>query len=116
MNRQEIFDKAVAGLRSQGFEKSMDHGTCSYRADDGKKCAIGWLIKDENYDSTIEGRGANSSEVIEMTRLDPVDEKDELFLAELQQMHDYSKSPENMRERLHMFAGWYNLNRKEIYA
>lgn len=116
MNRQEVFDRAVSGLRSQGFEKSMDEGTCSYRANDGKKCAIGWLVDDANYDPTLEGRGANCDEVIEMARIYDVKEGDTLFLAYLQQVHDYATNPKDMQKRLMKFAEEYGLDSKEIYA
>lgn len=63
---QEIFDKVVNHLRQQnakslaynpdGSIKTM-HGSevCLYRTDDGKKCAAGILIPDEEYSSRMEG-------------------------------------------------------------
>ena len=61
INRQEIFDKAMAQIRSQGCKSILSTDTiCSYRgvSDDGvpTKCAIGALIPDELYHPNLEGR------------------------------------------------------------
>lgn len=44
---QETFDTVVNHLRQQG--KRAYDGICMYRAPDGSKCAVGILIKDEEY-------------------------------------------------------------------
>src|ERR1700690_1772536 len=54
MNMQELFDTVVAHLRQQNAQ-SLKHGACAYRGDDGKKCAAGCLIPDEEYNPTMEG-------------------------------------------------------------
>jgi hypothetical protein len=63
MTAQEIFDKVLAHLRTQG-EPALDYlGTCAYRGrlneTTGKSpmCAIGCLIPDDKYDPTMEGGG-----------------------------------------------------------
>ncbi len=44
MTRQEMFDKAVRGLRSQNWERSVDKdGYCVYDDGQGKHCAWGWV-------------------------------------------------------------------------
>lgn len=55
---QEAFDKAVAGLRAQNYERSFAHGMCLYRAPGGNKCAVGHLIPDELYFPGLENAGA----------------------------------------------------------
>lgn len=60
MNAQEIFDTVVTHLRKQG-SKSQEYYTngvdqCVYRNSDGKKCAIGCLISDEEYFDDMEGQ------------------------------------------------------------
>ena len=59
-NLQEIYDTAVAGLASQGFQPAYntDYGgpSCAYRGTEGRKCAIGWCIPDELYVPEIEHR------------------------------------------------------------
>lgn len=45
---QEAFDTATAGVIAQGgISLCQDENTCAYRGIDGKKCAIGHLLSDE---------------------------------------------------------------------
>lgn len=50
--QQEAFDKAVRGLASQKFARSVDSGgeRCLYNGPDGKHCAFGWLITNVKLD------------------------------------------------------------------
>jgi hypothetical protein len=56
MNNQEIFDTVLNGIRIQKRPSVADFG-CVLRGPCGTKCAIGWLIPDEAYDSDMEGIG-----------------------------------------------------------
>ena len=50
MEAQEIFDTVVEHLRRQGCKsETPDLGSCLYRGPEGRKCAVGILIKDEDY-------------------------------------------------------------------
>lgn len=51
---QEIFDTVARHLLSQG-KRSTEFGFCTYRSEDGLKCAVGCLIADEFYSAAIEG-------------------------------------------------------------
>jgi hypothetical protein len=53
--RQEIFDQVVNGLRKQGRESINSEGACSYKNEEGLKCAAGQLVSDEFYNKNIEG-------------------------------------------------------------
>lgn len=56
MTAQEAFDKAVAGVRAQGYQLSLDEKTnCMYRGPNGLRCAVGHLIPDELYQPAFEG-------------------------------------------------------------
>lgn len=55
MTDQELFDRVVTHLRTQGRPAKDGWGVCNYRAPDGCKCAIGALIPDETYDEVFEG-------------------------------------------------------------
>jgi len=117
MTRQEIFNIAYRGLKSQGFKGSEVRGldplvpqniTCAYRGDGGRKCAIGFLIPDERYSPNIEGKG-----VIELVDnvypdLIPTD-GEEAFLRRLQECHDTAFSVEAMEYNLKEFARKENL-------
>lgn len=51
MTNQEAFDKMIVHLKNQGWEQSLvnNNGDCAYRSSDGKMCAVGVLIPDEEY-------------------------------------------------------------------
>lgn len=54
MSKQEIFDTVARHLLTQKKACQNDGGACRYRAGD-LKCAVGALIPDDLYTSTIEG-------------------------------------------------------------
>lgn len=56
MTMQQMFDVMVSHMKAQGH-KAVSNGRCAYRGDDGSKCAVGALIKDEYYSEGIEGLG-----------------------------------------------------------
>lgn len=51
ITKQEMFNRAVRGLASQGWLPSVDFkqmGGCAYMSDDGtRRCAWGWVDPDE---------------------------------------------------------------------
>lgn len=51
---QETFDFVAQHLIRQGI-RSIYEGKCMYRSPDNHKCAIGCLIPDEKYRSSMEG-------------------------------------------------------------
>lgn len=67
MNEQEIFDTVVNHLANQK-RRSMAifvHGeeeinTCAYRGKNGDMCAVGCLIKDEDYDPEMEAKSVDN--------------------------------------------------------
>lgn len=60
MNRQEIFDTALAHLRKQGKPAMNKGGVCMYRGPGGTMCAVGALIPDDLYVFDMENRSASS--------------------------------------------------------
>lgn len=60
MNPQEIFNTVVNHLRNQNSKALNEEGSCCYRGCDGKKCAIGCLITDEEYSQCFEGVSAQN--------------------------------------------------------
>ncbi len=136
MNRQEIFNQAYLGLKSQGFQKSMNTGvdgigiSCAYRGENGLKCAVGHLLQDEEYDSLYEGtsvdglcRGTfvneefseelNNKRKAFINRINLSDDEsadgDAAFLDFLQSAHDNSVDSVDMQERLWSFARRHKL-------
>jgi hypothetical protein len=55
MTPQEVFDIVVGHLRKQGCKSIGKFGGCKYLTDDGKMCAIGCLIKSDEYSPKMEG-------------------------------------------------------------
>ena len=97
---QEIFDTVVNHLRKQNSQSVAynpdgtmqlvhgDHGgpVCLYRSEDGKRCAAGALISDEQYTPAMEGK--NISAVISEFHLEDL-EPHRRLVSELQTIHDF---------------------------
>ncbi|AKF13413.1 hypothetical protein PHIN3_150 [Sinorhizobium phage phiN3] len=97
MTRQEIFTTVWKGLESQGWNVSMTAGsshqtTCAYRGANGRKCAAGWLIPDDEYEPSMEGMM-----VLETAYFENKFNAAELeFIGELQDIHDqFHYNPES---------------------
>jgi len=118
-DRQEIFNKAYLGLKSQGFQRSfgsyfvekIPNVGCLYRGPNGRKCAVGHLIPDEAYSETLEGRRADSLLVVSAMGFCAVNVIDGAgdFLTKLQRCHDECEEPETMKNNLIDFARSHNL-------
>lgn len=106
LTNQEIFDKVAKHLITQSA-KSINHPDwfCRYRADNGLKCAVGCLIKDEDYRSDIEGQSICQISKV-FTNID-IDESIEL-LRSLQHCHD-SFYVTNWKQKLIEIGKFYNL-------
>lgn len=92
MNIQEIFDTVSVHLLTQN-EKSQEsdfYRSCLYRGPNGLKCAVGCLIKDEFYESSLENYIADSFCVINALELSGIviSEEIECLLIGLQNIHD----------------------------
>lgn len=109
VNNQEAFDKAYAGLSAQGFAQSSLGDRCKYRGPDGRRCAVGHLIPDDEYreefDRPFSGlllygvrRQCPSLSGVSLRRL-----------IELRRAHDRTRGPDDMRERLLRVAKMFQL-------
>ncbi len=116
---QRIVDTVVRGLRSQGFQQSKGfRGVCALRGDDGRKCAVGWLLPDEMYAETGEMIGdAYWKVLVPSDRLDHGDmvPRHHALAGDLQKAHDgptFAKtviSPEDLESRLREVVSKYGL-------
>ena len=84
---KEVFEKVKNHLLKQN-ERSIDNGTCLYRDGQGRRCAIGCLIPDENYNIYLEKRNVHERAVREALPFDRIDEHQMDFLECLQWIHD----------------------------
>lgn len=131
--KQQLFDRAVAGLARQGFQQSFDEAqdTCAYRGSEGMRCAMGHVLPDDKYQPEFEGKNAKDLMIShtvgdepELTVYDllqvPVSEARQVdeheiidFLYELQQCHDshLSMSAGGMRRQLQWLADEHGLRR-----
>lgn len=96
--RKEIFDRVEKHLLAQN-SKSLSceepDNMCMYRGEDGKMCAVGCLISDDNYSHELEGRPV--CDPVVMGALEhsgvPSDVDTGVMLEELQRVHDKHPVP-----------------------
>ena len=110
---QEMFDRAVIGLRSQGFERCADvYGQCCYADGKGRHCAWGWV--DTELTSEIGGIGTLSNAGTGLAK--DLTHEEVAFVSKLQCAHDGS-SPllreTGMEPRLRALADQYGLDYPE---
>lgn len=90
MKAQTVFDKVVRHLHKQGkraFQDNAVGGACLYRTKEGLTCAVGCLIPEEAYHSSMEGKNVTAILDFMPKYFEHVD-----LLEELQNVHDSSKS------------------------
>lgn len=117
MTRQQMFNTAYHGLAAQGFTQSMrsDGESCAYRGQDGKRCALGYLIPDEVYNPEWDGPDGTSAYFLaEYDATNVICKANQQFLVHLQTVHDCATSPDLMRERLAGFAKEHGLTIPEL--
>lgn len=107
LSRQEMFDRAWRGLKSQGFQKCMkaNQASCAYRTGE-TRCAWGWV----DTDLTDENRSVadlHNDGIGLAAKLQDIDLK---FAQGLQVVHDNSSTIfDSMERNLIGFADRYNL-------
>lgn len=92
MNNQEIFDAVCEHLIKQG-RPAMRKGCCAYRGDNGTRCAVGFLIEDDEYRDIFEGKTVDEL-VAKFAAFDVKDEETVALLCSLQYAHDMAEWPE----------------------
>jgi hypothetical protein len=89
---QQWFNKAYRGLRDQEFRGSIimsmgDVPTCKYRGPNGLKCAVGFLLDDENA-ALYDRKNITPSEAIFKIDGKTLSTVESNFLRKLQHAHD----------------------------
>ena len=95
MTLQEIFDKVTTHLLTQGKKSKVeDSKVCLYRGSNGTMCAVGCLIKDEFYHEGLEENLSTAKIIHEALQKSGIEvtEKVNIFLRDLQKLHDGSPS------------------------
>jgi len=87
---QEAFDISANHLLTQGEPSYMDGSTslCAYRGENGKMCAIGALIPDDEYQEEMEYKSVDDLFDDYEEALPSINQLDRGFLATLQRIHD----------------------------
>lgn len=123
LTNQEIFDKALFGIRSQNYTLSMKTGgTCAYRGKNGNKCAIGHCITDQHaasWDNLSTGDYPSSSirDVFWLKKNEYslfFEDSQIDFLASLQDIHDLIIDKDDFEKKMQNLASEYQLNYTEI--
>ena len=111
-SEQTIFNKVAAHLLTQREQSLNADGRCSYRGQNGRRCAVGCLINDEHYHSALGDKTIATYAVrqavknsLGLPRLSP---RLAFLLEELQILHDYTP-PSAWREGLEELAHKYDL-------
>ena len=107
MTNQEILDKVANHLLTQN-EKAYneDEHSCAYLDPEGRKCAVGCLIPDDQYSRKLEGAVITSNP--KLKALACMQGLDIDFLRALQMIHDF-RSILNWRMELENLANQNNL-------
>ncbi len=126
MTLQEIYDKAVGGVLKQGC-RSVDEGaSCVLRDENGSACAIGHLLKDEDYNSGLEMEawmdGAENAQefakrdlgkILEKN-IGPIGDREFEMMNRLQIAHDEGYEFEDVVDGFKQVAADFKLDRKVI--
>lgn len=115
ISKEEVMRISVEGILKQGVPSAIfnEHGELSalYRSNDGCKCGIGHLIKDKDYNPSIENLTCNHPSIIkvlpEISELNSINSV-EVFYWNLQRTHD-DAAVQSMRERK-IFISVYRMN------
>ncbi len=105
---QEIFDYVCQHLAKQGRSAVDQGGLCRYRMEDGRMCAVGCLLTDEEAERT--GEGAGVSKALLPARLEP----HRKFLKKLQEAHDVFDSKLGLCTKLSLIAQEHYLSPSAI--
>lgn len=119
MNKQQVFDKVLNGLRKQGCISVNDAGVCMYRGAGGMKCGIGMLISDEHYYEGLEEEGVIEPRVVEALSLSGViaEEEDMALLNKLQcKLHDHYSTELQRDDNIEEYPAWLEQQAKDLAA
>ena len=106
LTRQEMFDRAVRGLRAQGWERCSDGQRCVYSNEYGLRCAWGHV------DPSLTQYDAGSVEALRHFHkgiATDLSAEDCEWAMDLQAQHDNSGGRVDMQDRFRTFGTRYGL-------
>jgi hypothetical protein len=116
---REIYDYVMDFLRKQGRQSLMRERTSgrlvsAYRGEDGCKCAVGCLIKDEFYRQMFEGHffGKNlvAGAVMASFGIKEFPSSQHRMIQCLQHVHDTAGNDVQFIEKIEAYAARFNFN------
>lgn len=119
MTRQEMFDKAARGVIAQGGPSGVRRFNaiyCKYRGPNGRKCAIGHLIEDDEAAETLDACSVAQTVGALARRGFLFSVKDADFLQRIQSAHDIAALSDDerfireFREAMRGIAARYDLS------
>lgn len=112
---QEVFDFVAGHLFQQG-ERAVDiYGSCRYRAENGKSCAIGCLIPDDLYVKEMECNTIN--EIVDLYSFPKYINNNIDMIRRLQHTHDIRynwDTTSKMKDSLKYVAEFYRLDEYKL--
>lgn len=109
---QELFDQAWRGLAAQGWQSSWSDGRCAYRGENGRRCAVGHLIHDDEYSPGMEGLEVHA--LAEEGKLPARLVPHAWELDAIQDCHDHAYNLADMKRRMRSFAAQRGLTVPEV--
>lgn len=108
MNRQEILNRAVHGLRGQGWEQCNNvRGSCVfYDPETGRRCAWGHVDPEGTQDHVFGIASLLHKKIGVVALLNP---DDVVFAIRIQGAHDLSEGPQDMERRCRELAAEHGL-------
>jgi len=118
---QTMFNQAYQGIITQGGQSVDDCGECMYRGENGRSCAVGQIITDDEYLDRMDAYDhfESASTGTSVTDLDIDGLLPErliphvTFLEDMQHIHDNMDDIEDFRFRMQKLATRYDLNVEE---
>jgi hypothetical protein len=111
ISKQETFNLVYRGLAAQGFQQSKAPVNavmfvCAYRGIEGRKCAVGLIITDQEYGPDMECLPVATLWDRGLSSLMP---HDRFLLRDLQNAHDIGENPDMMKALLQAVAAKHDL-------
>lgn len=108
---ENVFVFVGRKLIAQNAKSLSESGLCRYRGENGRCCAVGHLIPDENYNEHMEGQLVEV--LINMYNVE-IDKEKMSLLTKLQDLHDIFE-PSKWLEKLEEIASEYGFDMSGIY-
>ena len=120
MTRQEMFEKSVRGLASQGYRQSRtvqgagqpgEHVRCAYngKLDDGTECHCAWGWVDPDIPASYQFNSVSTLYYEKIGVAGTLSGEDRFWALDLQACHDAAVTPDQMVKNLRVLAARFNL-------